>query len=353
MDKTDIKELTFEDLRTVLKGMGEPAFRAGQIFSWLYKKDASRFEEMSDLGQTLREKLAARFTVSWPEPGRHLRSRDGAEKFVVRLADGRSIETVLIPGPGRATVCLSTQVGCRFGCPFCASGRPGFGRNLSPAEIINQVLFARRVSGRTATHVVFMGMGEPLDNYDSVSRAIRLINAPQGMGLAARRITVSTCGLLPGIEKLKALGLQVELSVSLHAASDELRNRLVPLNKKYPLAKLVPALLDYHRATGRQVTLEYALVKGLNDTLAEADRLVTLARRVRAKVNLIPLSPTGAPGYEPSPRPAAVAFVRRLEERGVRATLRRSKGGDIQAACGQLAGEAGSRGKGSEPGGGS
>jgi 23S rRNA (adenine2503-C2)-methyltransferase len=203
---------------------------------------------------------------------------------------------------------------------------------------VNQVLFVRRGSGRPVTHVVFMGMGEPLDNFDNVGRAIRLLNDRRGVGLAARRITVSTCGVLPGLEKLRALGLQVELSVSLHAASDELRNRLVPLNRKYPLTKLIPALQDYNRATGRQVTFEYALMKGVNDSPQEAGRLATLARRARAKVNLIPLSPTSGSGYEPTPRPAAVAFLRRLEERGVRATLRRSKGGEIQAACGQLAG---------------
>ena len=337
-NKTDIKELTFEELKAVLKEMGEPDFRVGQVLSWLFQKDASGFEEMTDLGRTLRDKLAVRFSVSWPELAQHLRSRDGAEKFLLRLADGRFIETVLIPGPDRATVCLSTQVGCRFGCPFCASGRPGFVRDLSAAEVVNQVLFVRRGSGRPVTHVVFMGMGEPLDNFDNVGRAIRLLNDRRGVGLAARRITVSTCGVLPGLEKLRALGLQVELSVSLHAASDELRNRLVPLNRKYPLTKLIPALQDYNRATGRQVTFEYALMKGVNDSPQEAGRLATLARRARAKVNLIPLSPTSGSGYEPTPRPAAVAFLRRLEERGVRATLRRSKGGEIQAACGQLAG---------------
>jgi 23S rRNA (adenine2503-C2)-methyltransferase len=340
MDKsrTDIKELTFEELKAVLKEMGEPDFRAGQVLSWLFQKDASGFEEMTDLGRTLRDKLAVRFSVSWPELAQHLRSRDGAEKFLLRLADGRFIETVLIPRPDRATVCLSTQVGCRFGCPFCASGRPGFVRDLSAAEIVNQVLFVRRGSGRPVTHVVFMGMGEPLDNFDHVGRAIRLLNDRRGVGLAARRITVSTCGVLPGLEQLRALGLQVELSVSLHAASDELRNRLVPLNRKYPLTKLIPALQDYNRATGRQVTFEYALMKGVNDSPQEAGRLATLARRARAKVNLIPLSLTSGSGYEPTTRPAVVAFLRRLEERGVRATLRRSKGGEIQAACGQLAG---------------
>ncbi len=349
MEKTDIKHLTFEELRAVLKEMGEPAFRAGQVFSWLYGRDVAGFEEMTDLGRALREKLSARFMISWPDLIRRLRSRDGSEKFLLRLADGRSVETVLIPGPGRATVCLSTQVGCRFGCPFCASGRPGFIRNLSPAEIVNQVLFVRRTSGRPVTHAVFMGMGEPLDNFDSLGRAIRLLNDQRAVGLAARRMTVSTCGLLPGVEKLAALGLQVELSVSLHAASDDLRDRLVPLNRKYPLSKLLPALQDYHRLTGRQVTFEYALIKGVNDSLEEANRLAALARRARAKVNLIPLSPTSGSTYEASPRPAAVAFLRRLEDRGVRATLRRSKGGDIQAACGQLAGEGGSPGQGSPP----
>jgi 23S rRNA (adenine2503-C2)-methyltransferase len=336
MVRQDIKELDFNELKAVLRDMGEPAYRAGQVACWLYKKDASGFEEMTDLGRTLRQKLAGRFALSWPELAQRLRSRDGAEKFLLRLGDGRFIETVLICGPGRVTVCLSTQVGCRFACPFCASGSSGFSRNLAAAEIVNQLLFVRRTLGRPVSHAVFMGMGEPLDNFESVSRAIGLLNAPQGVGLAARRITVSTCGLVPGIAKLMKLGLQVELSVSLHAASDDLRNRLVPVNKKYPLPKLIPALREFSRETGRQVTFEYALVGGVNDSLEEADRLAELARRAGAKVNLIPLSPTGRPGFEPTARPTAAAFLRRLEERRVRATLRRSKGQDIQAACGQL-----------------
>jgi len=338
MDRQDIRDLGIDELRRELESWGEPGYRAGQVFGWLYRRGARTFEEMSDLGRPLREKLARTFILTGPAEAARLRGADGAEKFVLRLGDDRLIETVLIPAPGRATVCVSTQVGCRFGCVFCASGMPGFTRNLTAAEILGQVLHVRQATGRTVTHVVFMGMGEPLDNWENTTRAVRTLNAPWGLGLAARRILISTCGLIPGLQKLKALGLQVELAVSLHAASNTLRDRLAPVNRKHPLDKLIPALRDYRRETGRLVTLEYVLIKGVNDSPAEAGRLGVLARRVGSKVNVIPCSPVEGLGFEPVSRPEAVAFLRRVEARGVRASLRRSKGGEISAACGQLAG---------------
>ncbi|OGD27215.1 MAG: 23S rRNA (adenine(2503)-C(2))-methyltransferase [Candidatus Aminicenantes bacterium RBG_13_63_10] len=340
MDKQDIRDLEFDELRRELEAWGEPGFRAGQVFGWLYRRGARAFEDMSDLSRPLRERLAGRFVLDRPEEVEHLRDDDGAEKFLLKLGDDRLIETVLIPSPGRATVCVSSQVGCRFGCVFCASGMPGFTRNLTAAEITNQALHVREATGRPVTHVVFMGMGEPLDNWENTARSVRTLNSPAGLGIAARRILISTCGLLPGLESLKTLGLQVELAVSLHAATDELRNRLVPVNRKYPLDKLIPALRDYRRETGRLVTLEYVLIRGVNDSPTEADRLTALARRIGAKVNIIPCSPVPGLGFEPVSRQEAVAFVRRLNAGRIRAVLRKSKGGGIRAACGQLAGRA-------------
>jgi 23S rRNA (adenine2503-C2)-methyltransferase len=339
MDKRDIKDLTLEELQAEVEGWGEPRFRAIQIFDWVYRKGISSFSAATDLPLALRQKLEACCLLRPLELEERLLSADGTEKYLLRLADGEFIETVLIPSGRRQTLCLSTQVGCKFGCVFCASGMGGFKRNLRPSEIVEQILFLRNRLEVHLTNYVFMGMGEPLDNAANVVKAIRIMNAPQGLGIAARRITVSTCGIIPGIKRLQDLGLQVNLSLSLHAISPELRSRLLPLSRKYPLPELVKALLGYMRKTGRRLTLEYVLLGGVNDSIAEARRLAGLARKLRANVNLIPLSPVL--GLESSAPPGAQvrAFQRALEERGIRATLRRSRGGDIQAACGQLAGK--------------
>jgi len=338
MDKIDIKSLTYEELKSRVEDMGEPAFRAGQVFAWLHGKGLTDFHLLTDIPKPLQDKLDSRFAAVRPELEERRSSRDGTEKFLFKLADGRFIETVHIPSARRGTVCVSTQVGCKFGCAFCASGFSGFDRNLAASEIVSQVLFLRHDLGLHVSHVVFMGMGEPLDNFDQVGRAVRILNSPRGAAIAARRITISTCGVLPGIERLKSLGLQVELSVSLHAAKDELRNRLVPINRTYPLSRLTAALKDFSRETGRKVTLEYVLVSGVNDSLEAADRLAGLAGRVQAKVSLIPFSDVGVKGFKASAPEAVEAFRQRLENKRVAVTVRRSKGGDIGAACGQLAG---------------
>jgi 23S rRNA (adenine2503-C2)-methyltransferase len=339
-DKKDIQGLTLEELTAELKDMGEPAYRARQVFAWLHARGRTDFHDFSDIPRSLQDKLEERFLLGRLELAQRLTSSDGTEKYLFRLVDGRFIETVSIPSARRGTVCVSTQVGCKFGCAFCASGFGGFSRNLTAAEICGQVLSVRHDLKRPVTHVVFMGMGEPLDNFDEVSRALHLLNARAGAAIAARRMTISTCGLVPGIERLKNLGIQVELSVSLHAADDDLRDRLIPLNRTYPLSRLLTSLQSFIRVTGRKVTLEYALIAGLNDSLPAADRLVRFARRIKAKVNLIPLSDVGLKAFWPSSPAAVEAFRQRLESQGVPATIRRSKGGDIRAACGQLAGGA-------------
>jgi len=338
-EKKDIENLTFAELKAELESWGEPAYRARQVFEWVYQKGAESFAAMTDLPKGLRQRLEDEFWLGVLELTEQLRSKDGTEKFLFRLRDGQRIETVLIPSGGRRTLCLSTQVGCKFACAFCASGAGGFKRNLVPSEMLGQVRFLRHRLDVRLTNFVFMGMGEPLDNLDNLVRTVRIMNAPEGMGIAARRITISTVGIVPAIEKLENLGLQVSLSLSLHATTDELRSRLLPVNRKYPLAELIKAGAHYARATGRMITIEYILISGLNDTDADARRLASLARKLRAKINLVPYSPGCGAGFAPSPGPRQEAFLQTLESLGVGATVRRSKGGDIRAACGQLAGK--------------
>ncbi len=334
----DIKDLTFEELADELGQWGEPRFRAGQIFDWVYRKGARSFAEFTSLPLALREKLERAFSIATPEMAEHLVSTDRAEKFVLRLADGRFIETVLIPAGPRMTLCLSSQVGCRYGCGFCASGLGGFRRHLTPGEMTGQVLFLRGRLDSALTNFVFMGMGEPLDNFDNLARALRNMNSPEGLGIAARRITVSTAGVIPGIERLKELDLQINLSLSLHSVRDDLRSRLMPINRKYPLEEVLKACEDYARAGGRMMTLEYVLLGGINDSPADARGLAAVAKRLRAKINLIPFSEFEGLACRPTRDPRQDAFLRTLEDLRVKATVRRSKGAEIHAACGQLAG---------------
>ncbi len=330
----DIKDLTLEDLKAWLRENGEPAFRAVQIFTWIYKRGKTEFPDFSDVPFELRKKLAGAFGLGRLEQAREVRAADGTEKILWRLRDRGFVETVIIPSGRRRTVCLSTQVGCKFGC--------GFKRNLSPAEITGQILELKRDRETELTNFVFMGMGEPLDNFDNLEKAVRIMNAPEGMGIAARRMTISTCGLVPGIERLAKLDLQINLSLSLHAANDALRDRLMPVNRKYPLEKVVAACEAYLASGGRMITLEYVVIKGVNDGLHDADGIAGIARRLRAKVNLIAFSPVPQFSFV-TPTDANVRqFARRLEERKVSVTIRLSKGRDIAAACGQLAGRSGS-----------
>lgn len=341
MHKKDIKDFTSKELEKAFIETGEPAYRARQVFSWIYKKGARDFDEIRNIPRDLKAKLNQKYYIGWLEVYDRLKSSDGTEKILFGLSDKNFIETVLIRQTNRKTLCLSTQVGCKFACAFCASGKTGFTRDLTPSEIITQILYFQHNLKYKITNYVFMGMGEPLDNYENVTKAIMIMNDPKGMNVGARRITVSTCGIIPAIEKLKSLGLQINLSVSLHAANNKLRDKLMPVNKLYPLEKLIEACENFVNKAGRIITIEYVLIKGINDSREEAGNLAGIAKRLNAKVNLIPYSAVASINFQ-SPRQKDVnAFMKNLIKGGVNTLLRESKGEDIQAACGQLAGRGG------------
>ncbi len=341
-ERRALLELTKEELAETLASWGQPRFRTEQVWRWLYVGLVASVEEMRNLPAGLRARLAGEFVVSGLTPVRSERSADGlTEKVLLRLRDGEAVEAVLMQEGTRRTVCVSSQVGCAVRCAFCATGLSGWTRDLSAGEMVEQVLYyARRLkdSGQALTNVVYMGMGEPLVNYDAVRASIAMLNDPQGLNLGARRFTISTAGVVPGIERLSQEGLPIGLAVSLHAATDELRTRLVPLNRRYPLARLIPACRAYAGRTHRRVTFEYALIDGVNDAPVQADALAGLLRGLLCHVNLIPVNPVPELPYRPSPRERVLAFERRLKERGINATLRVSRGADIQAGCGQLRG---------------
>ena len=342
--KIDLKSLQLEELREKLGNFGERSYRAGQITDWLYKKRVESLENMTDLPQELRGRLAKLFAFERLEVVRVLGSQDATRKFLFRLSDGNLIESVLIPASpalygeesDRRTICISTQVGCAYGCKFCASGLEGFSRNLRANEIVDQILAVERESGEKIDNIVFMGMGEPLANFDNVMTAIRIINAPWGLGIGARHITVSTSGLAPQIRKLANEPLQIRLAVSLHGATDDVRDQIMPINRKYNIAALLSAC-DYYTAHRRQrLTFEYILIAGVNDTEEQADFLAQHARRLSAKVNLIPYNSVEGLRWSRPSRNRQEKFLSILRADGVAATLRREKGHDINAACGQL-----------------
>jgi len=340
----EIKSLLLSELQEKLREFAEPTYRAGQIMNWLYEKRASGFEEMSDLPQALRARLAEHFSVSKLHVVRVLGSHDTTLKLLFRLSDGNLIESVLIPASpalygqksDRRTACISTQVGCAYGCKFCASGLEGFSRNLSANEIVDQIIAIESASGQKIDNIVFMGMGEPLANFDNVMRAIRILNASWGLGIGARHITISTSGLVPQIRKLADERLQIRLAISLHGATDEVRTQIMPINRRYNLETLLAAC-DYYVARKKQrLTFEYILIAGVNDTDDQAHLLAAQTRRFAAKVNLIPYNTVqGLPWSRPSDH-RQEKFLSILQRHAIPATLRREKGGDIDAACGQL-----------------
>ena len=340
MVKKDIKNFTLEELKKAIVEIERLPYRAEQIFSWLYQRGAQDFSEMSNIPKAFRDRLEQSYYISTLGLSEHLKAADGTEKFLFELSGGNFIETVLIYAKHRKTICLSTQVGCKFACAFCASGRRGFVRNLTPSEIINQIMFLQHNLKHKITNYVFMGMGEPLDNLKNVTKAIVIMNNPKGMDIGARRIAISTCGIISGIQKLKDLGLQVNLSVSLHATNNKLRNELMPINRCYPLEKLIKACENFINKTGRIIALEYILIRDKNDSLKDADRLASIAKRLKAKVNLIPYSTIPNLNLQSTQTRNIDILMKRLIKRGVSVTLRESKGADIRAACGQLAGKA-------------
>ncbi|MBI5772184.1 MAG: 23S rRNA (adenine(2503)-C(2))-methyltransferase RlmN [Verrucomicrobia bacterium] len=374
----DIKSLTRDELAAHLQKWGQPAYRTDQVLDWLYRRRAASWDAMSNLPKALREKLRGHFTLQTLELARKQGSSDTTQKFLWKLADGALIESVLIPAnpalygeaSDRHTLCISTQVGCAYGCKFCASGLDGWKRNLRPEEIVEQVIAVERWSSadenekrrkgaeenfplpsvplsppraeppggseRLINNIVVMGMGEPLANYENLLAALRLLNAPWGGGIGARKITVSTSGLAPQIRKLADEPEQFRLAISLHGATDEVRATIMPVNKKYPLKELTAALDYYLSKHGRMITFEYILIAGVNDRLDQIRPLAALARRLHAKVNLIPYNKVeGLPWARPEEKECE-AFLKALENEDVTATLRREKGHDIDAACGQL-----------------
>jgi len=343
VSKTSIKSLTLEELSKYFAAQGERPFRAKQLVDWLYQKRIGSFDEMTDLSATTRTRLASEFGFVRPEVVRVLGAKDTTRKFLFRLSDGSLIESVLIPASpalygetsDRRTACVSTQVGCAYGCKFCASGLEGFARNLEAGEIVDQLLAIEKESGEKIDNIVFMGMGEPLANLTNLLRAIRIINAPWGLGIGARHITISTSGLAPQIRKLATEPTQFRLAISLHGATDEVRSQIMPINRKYNLAVLLQAC-DFYVAQKKRLMFEYILIAGVNDSDEQAQQLARHAQRLSAKINLIPYNTVeGLPWSRPS-RNRQETFLRILRHHGAVATLRREKGHDIDAACGQL-----------------
>ena len=359
-EKKDLRSLFPDEIRAVLKENGIESYRAGQISAWL-SRGVRSFGEMTDIGKAQRARLEELFFLSnMREAERLVSKKDGTVKYLFTLPDGEYVESVLLSYHHGYSVCLSTQVGCRMGCRFCASTKAGFVRNLSAGEILLQMVEITRDRraldpGFRIGHVVLMGIGEPLDNYDNVLRFIRLVNLPEGFGIGYRNISLSTCGLIPQIERLMKEELPITLSVSLHASESALRDQLMPVNRRYPLPDLIEACKRYTAVTGRRISFEYALIAGVNDTPERARQLVGLLGGWLNHLNLIPVNPTRETDFQPGDRRKMEAFAELLRKSGVNATLRRTLGDDIQAACGQLRREkqlipSAAGGAGTEPG---
>ncbi|MCR5662035.1 MAG: 23S rRNA (adenine(2503)-C(2))-methyltransferase RlmN [bacterium] len=342
--KVNLRDLTLDELKAFFKILGQSSYRAGQLLRWLYVRRARSFEEMTDLSHRLREKLDEIAVLPSLRLETPLHSLQDTSKFLFTLPDGNQVESVKMRylehlGPGRVAVCLSSQVGCAMGCAFCASCRRGLVRNLSAWEMADQAVQIQRLLDpldERVANIVFMGIGEPLNNLKELLRAIELLNCGDGFGVGMRHIAVSTCGVVPGILKLAEQQLPLKLAISLHASNDELRSRLMPVNKRWPIAELIDACRQYQAATRRRITFEYVMLDGVNDNLKDADRLVKLLRGIRSLVNLIPWNPVDEIPFQRSSKNRVRAFQERVAEGGIRCTLRREKGSDINAACGQL-----------------
>ena len=342
--KTAITGLTKEELESEILEMGQPRYRAGQVMEWIYDKRVNRFSEMTNLPDNLRSELDKNYIINALSSVKDDRSSDTTRKYLYRLQDGRYIETVIIPASvgnqgnrsDRNTLCVSSQVGCAYGCKFCASGLDGFTRNLEAAEITGQIMSVEEETLKKINNVVFMGMGEPLANLKNLMQAIQIINASWGIGIGARHITVSTSGLVPQIRKIAEQPLQIRLAISLHGASDEVREKIMPVNKKYPISKLFDALHYYKSKKSQKITFEYILIKDVNDSLDQAKKLSKEARSLNAKVNLIPYNTVDGLDWERPSENTQRDFLNVLTSNGIQSTLRKEKGHDIEAACGQL-----------------
>ena len=334
--KQDLKSMNYTEIAQALKDMGEPAFRAKQVFTWLHKGVRS-FDEMTNLSKGLRQKLDERYYITVPEVVRKQQSaKDGTIKYLWKLRDGNCVETVLMRYHHGNSVCISSEVGCAMGCVFCASTKGGLVRRLTPSEMVDQVLFTSLDSGLEISNIVLMGIGEPLDNYDTVLRFLELINSPDGMNIGMRHISLSTCGLVEKIGRLAEEKLQLTLSVSLHAPLDEIRTTIMPVNKKYNVDTLLAACKDYFQKTGRRISFEYAMIRDVNDSKEIAEVLAKKLDGIAAHVNLIPLNNIEESPLKPSSRKTVMEFQQTLEKHGIPATVRRTLGSDIDASCGQL-----------------
>ena len=332
----NLKSMTQPEIGAVLKELGQPAFRAKQVYTWLHK-GAKSYEEMTNLPKPLRDSLAEKYPICPPKVVRRQESqKDGTIKYLWQLADGNCVETVLMRYHYGNTVCISTEVGCRMGCAFCASTIGGLVRKLEPYEMLDEVLFTQLDSGLPISHIVLMGIGEPLDNFDNVMRFLELVNSEDGMNISMRHISLSTCGLIPMIDELAKRKLQLSLAISLHGPNNEIRSRIMPVNKAYPIEPLLDACRRYYDATGRRIHFEYAMIDGVNDSEENARELLRRLKGLGAHVNMIPLNHVEESPLKPSSRSAVLKFQKILEDGGITATVRRTLGGDIDASCGQL-----------------
>ena len=332
----NLKSLTLPELTAVIKELGQPAFRGKQVYTWLHKGVRS-YEEMTNLPKGLRDVLNEKYPICPPEVVRKQESqRDGTIKYLWKLSDGNCVETVLMRYHYGNTVCISTEVGCAMGCAFCASTIGGLVRRLEPFEMLDEVLFTQIDSGLPISRIVLMGIGEPLDNFDNVMRFLELVNSEDGMNISMRHISLSTCGLIPKIDKLAERKMQISLAISLHGPNNEVRNRIMPVNKAYPIEDLLEACRRYYDATSRRIHFEYAMIDGVNDSEADAKELLRRLKGLPAHFNLIPLNHVEESPLKPSSRAAVARFQKILEDGGITATVRRTLGGDIDASCGQL-----------------
>jgi 23S rRNA (adenine2503-C2)-methyltransferase len=338
MSSTNLLDLSPAEMEALAESLGAPRYRGRQLAGWIFRKGVVDVEAMSDLPRDFRTALAGQVRVELPEVERRTPSQDGSQKLVLRYGDGARVQSVLMPDGDRLTLCVSTQVGCGFGCAFCYTGTMGLERNLSAGEITAQVMVARRglAAGERITHLVYMGMGEPLANYTATVKSLRLLTDPQAFGFSPRRITVSTVGLVSGIERLAKEGLRVNLAISLHATSNEIRDRIMPVNRGFAIEELLAACRRFPLPFRQRMTFEYVLLDEVNDSVEDARRLVGLLKGIRGKINLIPFNDWEGSGFARPPLPRILAFQAVLLEHGITATIRWSKGEDIGAACGQL-----------------